>query len=745
MINGFTPTYSIPNQYTNTCITYDSNIHGIVLEKITSSSGNYLEFVTSPNVRLDSESMANNQLDFIILKNSKNQQVKKFRFNYSYFEANNSKKIGGEFGTGIHCLNYRLRLDTFREIGLDGSEQSPYRFEYFGDNDPLTNDPYTLPYRLSPCQDHFGYYNNSYNQTIFPNNAENNPFRIDDWSLTSSGDYNGGGPSFAYGISNGGTREPDAEASKACVLNKIIFPTSGYTSFEFETHPINYDNWHYSWPIAGGLRVKKIETKEGPGSAPMIKNYEYPDYMSSEKCRAADNPYYTWYDTGFTESPPREGDWTALAAFGVPSHLSINNKFIVHVKGASQYRLGAGTNAVYTTVKEFSPGNGSCIYHFSFAPDLESGGWSDHDGVPTPGSFYSALVQTEDIYAYATRLPPHFDYKSISSCTFPFPNFVNNDWRRGHLLSKETYSENDVLLSQESTIYDIHALKAVPTYKVTSFGDEIAYYYARSYDIGGMAKPITQITKTYNSDGSYIEIKKEFDYNSTYHKQLTESREYTSKGDTIATKYYYPTEYGTSLSALKDKNILSPVDVRSYRNAKFISGKQVQYGVNGLPLTIYSAETKSTDIAFNPQSPYTFSNKLSNTYNLNNTLKSQTITDGITNVYLWGYNGQYPVAKIVNSDYATVSSIITQTQIDNAVTSGEIALRALLDTLRTSPLMKNTQITTYTYKPLVGMTSMTDEKGMTTYYEYDEFQRLKNVKDQQTNILSSNVYHYKQP
>lgn len=55
----------------------------------------------------------------------------------------------------------------------------------------------------------------------------------------------------------------------------------------------------------------------------------------------------------------------------------------------------------------------------------------------------------------------------------------------------------------------------------------------------------------------------------------------------------------------------------------------------------------------------------------------------------------------------------------------------------------NSEITTYTYKPLIGLTSTTDPKGMTTYYEYDSFQRLKYIKDQNGNILKSYDYHYK--
>lgn len=63
------------------------------------------------------------------------------------------------------------------------------------------------------------------------------------------------------------------------------------------------------------------------------------------------------------------------------------------------------------------------------------------------------------------------------------------------------------------------------------------------------------------------------------------------------------------------------------------------------------------------------------------------------------------------------------------------------DDLRILP--SDASMTTYTYTPLVGITSSTDPKGMTTYYEYDNFQRLKNIKDQNGNIIKSYDYQYK--
>jgi YD repeat-containing protein len=61
--------------------------------------------------------------------------------------------------------------------------------------------------------------------------------------------------------------------------------------------------------------------------------------------------------------------------------------------------------------------------------------------------------------------------------------------------------------------------------------------------------------------------------------------------------------------------------------------------------------------------------------------------------------------------------------------------------------MKDAMIYSYTYTPLIGMTSETDPSGSTTIYEYDDFKRLetKKVKDinQLDYILKHIDYHYK--
>ncbi len=756
VVNGNNSTRILPEKYRTPHITYDSDINGIIPKKITNSSGEYLEFITATGLRCDSE-IGNNKLEYILLKNRDNQQVKKFRLDYGCFEANNAKKLPLETATGsILKLNYRLRLDAFHEVSLDGSEKT-YRFEYYGDDNPETDDPYTLPYRLSPAQDHYGYYNNSHNESIFPNNSTDKAFRIDGWfqvlSDTGGSGYLGVGTNFAYGVTGGGTRDTDSEGVKACTLNKIIYPTGGYASFDFEAHPIDYDSY-YQWRLMGGLRIKEIEIKEDASSDPIIKKYEYLNYQSGEKCQfSAENPYYAWYNSNYSTNPPSSADVELLAAFGVPQHLSVNNRFIAHVVSTSQLKLGVGTNALYTRVKEYSPGNGYNIYEYNFFPDAEFGNWN-YEGVALSGSFYSAYVQTQTLGGIIS--PTVLGGYGFSSCTFPYLNFLNNDWRRGHLLSKKTYLEGSTTpLMTSSTEYDIYAIKAVPSYKVISFGDNIRYIYGRYYDIGGIAKPIIQKTERYNDDGSYIEHIKELDYNSFYHKQITETREYTSLGEEIKTEYKYPQDSDMSgephvQDLINQNRIAIPLKTIVKKDGKIISEEKTEYEKDAstsnlvLPKFFFSKKgAGGINALIDKKITY-------NEYDEKGNLEQYKLENGIPVYYIWGYQKQYPIAKIENFTTAQANTIqaslidpaITASDNDNSIET-ENTLRIKLNDLRNSEALSEAMVTTYTYDPLIGVTSITDPKGYTTYYEYDDFNRLKFVKDADKNIISENKYNYK--
>jgi YD repeat-containing protein len=69
-----------------------------------------------------------------------------------------------------------------------------------------------------------------------------------------------------------------------------------------------------------------------------------------------------------------------------------------------------------------------------------------------------------------------------------------------------------------------------------------------------------------------------------------------------------------------------------------------------------------------------------------------------------------------------------------------ISGEASLDELRVYP--KKSLMTTYTYDPLVGITSECNPNNMVTSYEYDQFSRLSLVRDQDKNIIKKVCYNY---
>lgn len=111
--------------------------------------------------------------------------------------------------------------------------------------------------------------------------------------------------------------------------------------------------------------------------------------------------------------------------------------------------------------------------------------------------------------------------------------------------------------------------------------------------------------------------------------------------------------------------------------------------------------------------------------------------DGLVKSYLYGYKSQLPVAEVVGAPYSQVKNYITQSILDNPTSDWQI--RSHLAGLRTS--FPGALIRTFTYKPLVGITSETDQSGKTIFYEYDDFSRLSIVRDQDSNIIKKICYN----
>lgn len=128
----------------------------------------------------------------------------------------------------------------------------------------------------------------------------------------------------------------------------------------------------------------------------------------------------------------------------------------------------------------------------------------------------------------------------------------------------------------------------------------------------------------------------------------------------------------------------------------------------------------SKDVKYQKEESYTYAN---------GNIVEVTGKNGVKVAYLWGYNNNLPIVKAVNASYSTLSAAYT-------------AVSGNLTNLRTHPSLSNAQVTTYTYDPLVGMTSQTDPNGIMSTYSYDKLGRLDHVKDNDGNVVQKQNYYY---
>lgn len=109
----------------------------------------------------------------------------------------------------------------------------------------------------------------------------------------------------------------------------------------------------------------------------------------------------------------------------------------------------------------------------------------------------------------------------------------------------------------------------------------------------------------------------------------------------------------------------------------------------------------------------------------------------------WAKDGTPTVTYVAsNHDAASANAFGWKyyEKVITGTTSFTIYGNAKIDELRLYPL--HAQMSTYTYDPLRGVTSMGSPNNLFTHYEYDRHGRLYLVRDQDGNILKKNVYDY---
>ncbi|MBL7731277.1 MAG: hypothetical protein JNM88_08875, partial [Chitinophagaceae bacterium] len=193
---------------------------------------------------------------------------------------------------------------------------------------------------------------------------------------------------------------------------------------------------------------------------------------------------------------------------------------------------------------------------------------------------------------------------------------------------------------------------------------------------------------------------------------------------------------------LQAKNMNTPVEVTNWKNGKLTNASFIKYEYStSLPTMVYAAKAQKINLAapstvFTPAAVSGSSLVKDSRYEEEASVKTENgnITevlgkDGVVTSYIWGYNNSLPVVKATGVNYSTLLSAY------NAV-GGNLVL------LRSQPSLANAYLNTYVYTPGVGMTSETDPRGRSLYYEYDKMNRLVLVRDHENKVVKKICYNY---
>lgn len=138
-----------------------------------------------------------------------------------------------------------------------------------------------------------------------------------------------------------------------------------------------------------------------------------------------------------------------------------------------------------------------------------------------------------------------------------------------------------------------------------------------------------------------------------------------------------------------------------------------------------------------------------NCYNQNNSSISKSNLDAAKNYVItyWSKTGPFAVSgtltgypKVLGSVQLNGYKWTLYEHIIAGQSTATLSGNGSLDELRLYP--KQAQMVTYTYKPLIGLTTQCDANNRITFYEFDALGRLSVVRDQNNNILKKICYNY---
>lgn len=452
----------------------------------------------------------------------------------------------------------------------------------------------------------------------------------------------------------------------------------------------------------GGVRIKRITYQSGANDM-LIKEYQYVNADGTS--------------SGVLTYPPRHASsypyvYKRILVPGAMDFIIEAPHLLMLRSNGLPFSLNGGSHIEYARVVEASvsgKGNGKTFvrpanlteYCYATSADLGCADIDDTD--------------------YGTQVPA--DMLQLTSQAY----------RRGHLVSKQEYTDEH---KTTTYTYDIREESGVSTVTGAIFTTadfrEVGIGYADNIH-GGTVYPYKNLgiveyrVIPYNK--RLVNQTTTGDKTNTFHSYTYANVSYYSAalnvhmpvthttldavGDTITQHFTYlsSTNKVTSCITTKQGYIIDAYRYDYDSRYRVIARYTLPIPSEGLPMT--------SSLSWQQTDSYTYDSVV------NQIVEHTDHIASITTTYLWSYRGSYPVAKIVNASYADVVAIVGTQNLRQLTMADAPASLSMLTAIANR--LPQCHITKMRYKPLVGVTSITDPMGYTIQYLYDDFGRLQEV------------------
>lgn len=374
---------------------------------------------------------------------------------------------------------------------------------------------------------------------------------------------------------------------------------------------------------------------------------------------------------------------------------------------------------------------------FSYSASGQSVGYSYVEDVITSSN---EKLNGKTTYKFSNKVDKVIETNDRIINNYPSIPYLNN----GNLIETAYYDNQDHIVRKEILKYtkvNSDSIKGLLCYKPGIYtGISGSWVSLKYYDLYSERWVLSEKLDSLFDGDNCVTSQTEYQYND-FNWLLKNKKTYDSNNNLIEDRFTYPTDYSTSpYNSMVNNMIISPIiEKATYKNNNFIKKIKSEYkdwGANNF-------FPEKVSVQYGNNSPISKVSYVK--YDIaNGNLLGFSNQQDLHTYYVWGYNKTYPVAKIESPNNLNIDLEVIDSNLSNSDDLSDIQddityLKTLLTTYLNN---KDYMVTMYTYKPLVGMTSMTDPRGVTTYYEYDAFNRLKYTKDKDGNVLQNNAYHY---